>query len=195
MDQVDVRGNRDHDAKIVEVAISLHDRGKWIADLDIIKASKEWADITYRNRNCNHNENAKLDASQIMSLVSVDTWMELLDQPLVNCIVRAKGNAMARLAAASLASQKLYSYRIVSTSTCWACVAASTNPAPPTIVSRVSNNDQYDSDSMEESDVEEWGEGENSLPHSPKIEEEGIHKPISFLARHEESSKRFVFIC
>ncbi|ORY14332.1 hypothetical protein BCR34DRAFT_435005, partial [Clohesyomyces aquaticus] len=92
VDQAGVRGNQDHDAMIVEVAISLYDHGKWIADLDIIKASKTWADKTYGSGNCPHVGDTRLDASQVSALESVDTWMELLDQPLGNCIVRASGN-------------------------------------------------------------------------------------------------------
>jgi hypothetical protein len=196
VDQVGVLGNQDHDAKIVEVAISLHDHGKWIADLDTIKASKTWAGITYRHIHCNHKGDIRLDASKVTSLVSVDTWMELLDQPLVNCIVRANGNAIARLAAASLAAQKLYDYRIVSSTTCWACVAAEMNPKPSTIFKIEPERDKkYDSDSMEDSDAEEWGEGQSSAQSSSESEEGDDDMPTGFLPKDQESNARLVFIC
>ncbi|KAF2657230.1 hypothetical protein K491DRAFT_626902 [Lophiostoma macrostomum CBS 122681] len=114
------RGARDRDAQIVEATISLHDRGKWIADLDVMKTeSRRTLDLP----GCSHEPEARLDASQTQNLVSVDNWTELLDRPHGTCIVRCQGNMMARLAAAALCLQRSYDFRILSPQACWSCIA------------------------------------------------------------------------
>ncbi|KAF2015051.1 hypothetical protein BU24DRAFT_410730 [Aaosphaeria arxii CBS 175.79] len=115
------RGSRDSDARIVEAAISLHDQGKWIADLDIVKASKVWK--RYRGHpNCAHTDQQRSGPLKIDSLVSVDSWIEFLEQPLSSAIFRAQGNTLARLAAATPAEQKAYNAFIITPSSCWSCL-------------------------------------------------------------------------
>lgn len=168
INQPGFHGNQDHDAKIVEAAISLHDQGKWVADLDIIKAGKVWKVITLRS-SCKHTREERSAVAGIKPLASIDSWMEFLDPPLVSCIVRANSNYMARLAAASLAFQKAYDFCIASSETCWACVAAELSGENPTGLLpaprlQISSDDEidalYDSDNMEDSDVVERSDGE-----------------------------------
>ena len=100
------RGSLSHEAFLVETVISVYDGGDWVADLDILRALKNskhgWAD---------HIQN--LRKIRLPSLVSIDSWHELIDSPQSSAIVRASGNQQARLAIATVASQLDYDFRII----------------------------------------------------------------------------------
>ncbi|KAL8718339.1 MAG: hypothetical protein Q9225_004518 [Loekoesia sp. 1 TL-2023] len=115
-------GSRDHEAVFVESVISVYDRGDWVADLDVLKAYKSWDKSNQdKNGSCMHPEVEQQDASIFPSLVCIDTWVELLDRPSGYSLVRARGNQSARLAAATIATQKDYQFQIVRPDCCWRC--------------------------------------------------------------------------
>ncbi|KAI4157315.1 MAG: hypothetical protein LQ342_008385 [Letrouitia transgressa] len=111
-------GRRDRDGNVLEAVISVYERGDWIADLDVIKAHGSWH---RESPSCSHAEDIRMDISDFPSLTCVDSWIELLDRPSEECIVRAKGNSLARLAAATIAAQKGYKFCVVPSECCWKC--------------------------------------------------------------------------
>lgn len=115
------RGTRDVPALFIETAVSVYDRGEWIADLDIMKCCRSWAKIRQK-RPCAHSEDEKADMASFLPLVSVDSWLEFLDQPVGNSIVRAHANATARLATAALATQHSRKFLIMPEKRCWQCL-------------------------------------------------------------------------
>lgn len=117
------RGACEPDARMIEATISLHDRGKWIADLDILRAEKERKKrLVLTSPECTHTTEERLDTSYLPPLVSVENWYEFLDPPTSDCIVHVHKNAMARLAAVSLAFQRSHKFSIVSPDACWLCI-------------------------------------------------------------------------
>lgn len=118
---IGTRGARDQPAAFVETVVSVYDRGEWVADLDIMKSCKSWASQSQKQR-CQHATNEKVDMSSWMPLVAIDSWLEFLDHPIENCVVRARGNTMARLAAAALAAQQSREVLIVPIEECWKCL-------------------------------------------------------------------------
>lgn len=114
------RSVRDVPARLLETAVSVYDRGKWIADLDILEASMRWMRVP--KLSCPHLDGAERGVSDL-DLVSVDTWMELLDPPQEgqNSVVRAHDNPIARIAAAALAVRKRRSVIILPNKVCWQC--------------------------------------------------------------------------
>lgn len=91
----------DQDVLVVESVISVLDRGKWVADLDILSIDHEG--LIRMNIKC------KCESSQEQSeydYTSIDSWEELLDKPEAVGIFRAHGNWAARLAAVSVLSQQ-----------------------------------------------------------------------------------------
>lgn len=122
------RGVREAPALFIETAVSVYDRGEWIADPDIMKSCKslvgkrQWGP-------CAHSEDQKSDMAPFMPIVSVDSWLELLDQPLSNSVVRACGNAMARLATAALAAQQGRKTLVMSEEPCWWCLKSQAESA------------------------------------------------------------------
>jgi len=91
----------DHDAHAVEAVISIHDRGVWVGDINIL-------DVDFRDMlrfkpmtSCkgNHGQDCDVDYT------SIDSWEELLDEPNGVGAFRAHGNWAARLAAVSILSR------------------------------------------------------------------------------------------
>lgn len=92
----------DQDVRIVESVISVLDRGKWVADLDILC-------IGFDVLTCiawEHDRHACETHNLEYDYVSIDNWDELLDRPEGVGIFRAHGNWAARLAAVSILSQQ-----------------------------------------------------------------------------------------
>ncbi|KAJ4375334.1 hypothetical protein N0V83_002420 [Neocucurbitaria cava] len=91
----------DHDAQVVEAVISVHDRGRWVADINIL-------DVNFRDMirfkpatSCKGNH----DKSYDFDYTSIDSWEELLDEPSSVGFFRAHRNWAARLAAVSILSR------------------------------------------------------------------------------------------
>ncbi|OQE40835.1 hypothetical protein PENCOP_c005G01102 [Penicillium coprophilum] len=82
---------------VVEAAISVLDRGKWVADLDILCIDFEMLSRIIKECDQHEREDHDLD----YDYTSIDNWDELLDTPEGVGIFRAHGNWAARLAASA----------------------------------------------------------------------------------------------
>lgn len=100
-------GNIDHQIFFVESVISVHDGGKWVADLDVLKAfDHNMIHCIHMPKldgpcSCEHTGGVAVDA------IALDTWEEVLDEPPGIGIIRAHGNWSARLAASVILVQSL----------------------------------------------------------------------------------------
>jgi hypothetical protein len=101
------RGRRDAEAHIVESLVSVHDRSRWIADLDVLGALSKGSSqpdhkVFYRPR-CKHANATALDpttASQ--NFVTISNWEEFLEHPECPAVAMAHDNWEAKLALAVL---------------------------------------------------------------------------------------------
>ncbi|KAI6082499.1 hypothetical protein F4821DRAFT_214564 [Hypoxylon rubiginosum] len=98
----------DHQVFFVESVVSVHDSGKWVADLDVLRLYR--GDITRikapQRRNgqpCCHSSEMVTEA--LRKFVAVDSWEEVLDTTPGVGLVRSHKNWAARLAAATILSQ------------------------------------------------------------------------------------------
>ncbi|KAK8069992.1 hypothetical protein PG994_006608 [Apiospora phragmitis] len=98
-----VAGLIDHQVFFVESVISVHDSGKWVADLDIIRPFHDDARQILKlpkgvraKRGHEHSDEKK--KAVVDSFVSIDTWEEVLDAAPTHSLVRASDNWAARLA-------------------------------------------------------------------------------------------------
>jgi hypothetical protein len=128
---VGTRGIRDTEVILIESIVSLHDRGRWVGDLDIISAMSQWG-AWVNPRTCSHSTGNKSYKEIIVSgspikLISIDNWDELLDMPSETMIIRAHGNWPARLAAASISIQKKRKTAFLPPNTCWECLGRGTS--------------------------------------------------------------------
>ena len=98
----------DHNIQYIESVISVLDRGKWVADLDILRINFDGLLRIAPSSSCpsSHAE------SQYHDYTSIDNWEELLDGPETVGIFRANGNWAARLAAVSILSQRQQGHAI-----------------------------------------------------------------------------------
>ena len=115
--------SQDDDAYLLETVISVHDSGKWVADLDPLRTflSPRFRLMSSCSDHTSHPGSWNAD----MQLTTIDNWLELLDKPEeTSCIVRAKNNWEARMAAASLSVALGLQTLIIGNSACWTCISA-----------------------------------------------------------------------
>jgi hypothetical protein len=93
------RGMIDERIFLVECVVSVHDRGKWVADLDVL-ALRDDEGILPWDYPC------VCGGAGDGNTTSIDCWEEVLDSPEDIGIVRAHGNWAARLAVLAVCQQK-----------------------------------------------------------------------------------------
>jgi len=92
-------GAQDAEVFLLESVVSVHDHGKWVADLDVLKAlgSEFLVGVDQSSVGvCSH----KKDQLPSIALTAIDSWDEFLDLPSYPSVVRARGNWVARLSLA-----------------------------------------------------------------------------------------------
>ncbi|KAI1320519.1 hypothetical protein F5Y16DRAFT_417425 [Xylariaceae sp. FL0255] len=109
----------------VEAVISVHDRGVWLGDIDILSALNR-ANVTQFNCLQTHHK-SEVVGHNADSIIALDTWDEVLDCPQDGIgIVRARGNWVARLALVGMLSRRervfLRVYPEKSAEACWVCL-------------------------------------------------------------------------
>ncbi|KAI7973311.1 hypothetical protein EIK77_000659 [Talaromyces pinophilus] len=109
-------GGVDIEAYFLETLVSVYDSGRWVADLDVLKALESTSVI--RVSSC---PDVRMDTS-IPKLTSVDRFAEMLCEYGGIGIVRAWGNWQARLAATAICFAKGYHVVIMNEKVCWRCV-------------------------------------------------------------------------
>ncbi|KAK0702215.1 hypothetical protein B0H67DRAFT_650272 [Lasiosphaeris hirsuta] len=106
------RSQQDVQVELLESYISIHEAGKWVADVDILGAltsarvrrlPAEQLSFAHHHSSCVREKGSADHALQ--DIISLDNWDAVLDLPNDVSIVRARGNAMARLAVAAVLIQ------------------------------------------------------------------------------------------
>lgn len=112
-------GAQDSEVYILETLISVHEYGRWIADLNPLM-------ISLSNRlgpgpSC-INGTYKEGGGPTSQIMCIDNWLELIDAPEEQiCLVRAHKNWQARLAATSLSLQIGFETLVLPENLCWGC--------------------------------------------------------------------------
>ncbi|KAI0894377.1 hypothetical protein F4806DRAFT_488023 [Annulohypoxylon nitens] len=120
-------GGRDIEAYFLETLVSVHDRGTWIAELDILKTLRSPPDYFVREYLGSNPCICDPDSARGLRIVSIDNFAEMIIPPMKAGIVRASGNWQARLAAASICLAKGYKVVLKSEETCWGCLVKATH--------------------------------------------------------------------
>ena len=114
-------GAQDAEAFFIESLISVHDRGRWVADLDVLSMFRS---VDFKKvavlKHCDHSESTPSPHT----LISIDNWEELLDRGNASVVVRASRNPMARLATAVVSVKQGYQTIVIpeSVKDCWVCI-------------------------------------------------------------------------
>lgn len=99
------RGHRDAEAYVVESVVSVHDNGRWIADLDILESLKngcgQYDHEFFFNSRCPHSQSTSQDPTpkglQDNEIVCITNWDEFLERPDTPAVVMTHKNWLARL--------------------------------------------------------------------------------------------------
>ena len=124
------RSHRETPAYFLETATSIYDRGEWVADVDIIQAAQKWQRVP--ECTCHDHEQKDIHPTQ-SPFVAVDTWLELLDPPVQNAVIRAHKNPVGRLATAALAGRLSTWVVILPEKFCWTCCSRFKGVTVPSI--------------------------------------------------------------
>ena len=116
-----LRGLRDAEVYFLETVISVHEKGHWMGDLNILPVFQDplLRIITNGNFTCKHTR--KTDVPSAEELISIDSWYEFFDRPEGPVVFRAHGNWMARLAAVSMSVEKKNLTLVFGENICWTC--------------------------------------------------------------------------
>ncbi len=112
-----VYGGQDSELTLIESVVSLHERGKWVADLDILRAMEDSL-LVRVDPGCSHDQNCESSRE----LTSLENWTEFLWRPKSGGIFRARGNWQARLAATTINIAQGYKTVVLSATFCGDCV-------------------------------------------------------------------------
>ncbi|CEF75870.1 unnamed protein product [Fusarium graminearum] len=120
---------------LLESVVSVYDAGHWIGDVDVLKCLTSPFIIYMSDSGC-HGSHINHSFAGVLSL---ETWDEVLDPPISDCVVRAQGSWLARLAILTIfveargeareAHGELGGTRMAvrSNNTCWECAGPSLN--------------------------------------------------------------------
>lgn len=118
-------GTLDKEAFFIEAVVSVHEAGKWVGDVDILKMETLFSlnpSRYFLPRNCCHRQRERTDASEVGLLTSIDSWAEFLDPPANTAVIRARKNWPARLAFAAATLQQKRDLLICEDEICFCCV-------------------------------------------------------------------------
>ena len=110
-------GAQDTETFLIESPISIYDRERWVADVDVLGLFQSKHFSRYHT-DCAHPE----DGIHNSGLITIDNWEELLDREEFNSVVRAYKNPQARLATAIISARQGHQTVVVSGAACWSCI-------------------------------------------------------------------------
>ena len=182
------RGSRDAEVAYIEAAISVHEKGKWVADLDVVTFRK--ACEKAEESNCQHGDEQGASFPTHEGLVTIENWTELLDPPTGNCVFLANKNPLARFAAAAFCVQQGHGCRVVGKADCWPCAKPLGSTQGTTIeikrkTSCASEDSNSDAKSQDEASDQEMSDDGLTLHHNDLELFPGAHS--LFHTREEDS--------
>ena len=121
-----VAGGVDAQVTLVESLVSVHDKGQWVADLDVLGSLSSRLLHRLDHRDCQHANVPERTQRGYSKLTSIDNWDELLDPLDLSCkgsldVIRAHENWLARLAAACISIQRGYRTAVLSSGSICLC--------------------------------------------------------------------------
>ncbi|KAL4997999.1 hypothetical protein BDV10DRAFT_185615 [Aspergillus recurvatus] len=130
---VGTRGAQDWEIYMLESVVSVHERGEWVADLDILEALQsslifripdghEQPSLSEKRVCSKHSRKDRESSSGPDGLVALQNWAEYLTRPDVPSIVVASSNWQAQLAATAITIAQGGVAYVVKENACCDCV-------------------------------------------------------------------------
>lgn len=113
-------GGRFVEAFFIEAVVSVHDSGRWVADLDIL-ANLKSPNLYSLIQQPTCQESSPAGSVPDVEVTALDNWEELLDPPRNVSVVRAHGNWQGRLAAANVSLMQGHPTILFRGHGCWTC--------------------------------------------------------------------------
>lgn len=121
-------GQHDADVNVIEAVVSVRDGGKWVADVYIYQALADGRLTRQVRGPCPHGDAARGSPRQITysSMLSVESWDQVLDCAEEAVVVRCFDNWVARLAVVSVlyrhGMDKEMPIVVCPHNMCWECI-------------------------------------------------------------------------
>jgi hypothetical protein len=123
---IGVHGAQDAEVFVLESVLSVHDHGRWVADLDLLHALESFELARAEPaKACTHS------AGQLPSIriIAIDSWEEFLDATGSVSVARARGNWVARLSLTAIGVGNQCAYKeggvvVCPEKFCWKCFEA-----------------------------------------------------------------------
>lgn len=139
---------QDSQAHFLESVVSVHDAGKWVGDIDILRIMEQdrlsRVDSQEDSYHRLHKPAEEGFHEQAGKLISAESWHDIFDPPREAFVVRAHGNWVARLALVAILGQspspRLSRSNIIicPKAVCWACLArdisVTSSESPPVYI-------------------------------------------------------------
>ncbi|KEF52077.1 uncharacterized protein A1O9_11703 [Exophiala aquamarina CBS 119918] len=113
-------GGRFVEAFFIEAVVSVHDSGRWVADLDIL-TSLQSPNLYSLIQQPTCQASSPAGSVPGVEVIALDNWEELLDPPRNVSVVRAHGNWQGRLAAANVSLMQGHPTILFRGHGCWTC--------------------------------------------------------------------------
>ena len=117
---VEFSGVQDADVCMLETLVSVHDSGRWIADLNILDTFRSLL-LKFVPLCKRHHQDSEVKS--LTHTKSIESWLELIDALDDDfCLVQTHRSWEARLAACSISVAKKYCTITVPDKICWTCL-------------------------------------------------------------------------
>ncbi|RYP47080.1 hypothetical protein DL768_006807 [Monosporascus sp. mg162] len=121
---IGLHGLRDFEIYFLESVVSVHDRGRWVADIDILGVlDSPLLHRVYLDQ-CHHDPLMAIEQELIENprLTTIDDWNEILDSSGKASIARAANNWLGRLATVAYSVHQGHPTIVLPSRFCWTCV-------------------------------------------------------------------------
>lgn len=116
-------GGQDTEVYMLETLVSVHDKGHWVADLDVLKGMEDKS--LHRYTGCVNGKHVKQAKGEKvvtpLGFTSIQSWEDFLERPRERGIVQAYQNWQARLAVTSVSLAQKHNTLVLPDDFCWLC--------------------------------------------------------------------------
>jgi hypothetical protein len=132
---IGMHGLRDFEIYFLESVVSVHDRGRWVADIDILGALDSPLLRRVSLNQCQHDSPMGIEQELIENprLTTIDDWNEILDFSGEASIARAANNWLGRLATVAYSVHQGHPTIVLPSRFCWNCVRNTWDTIPKSL--------------------------------------------------------------
>lgn len=131
----------DQEIFLLEAVVSVQDKGKWVADFDVLSLEREPPDII--SCSCERRTARRPEPlPNTDNILSIESWDEFLDPPPCIGVLHTHGNWVARLAASCALIQQGNGHTVVilrdgENNLCWKCLGREYSDPEPHLPQRI----------------------------------------------------------